>query len=62
MLGVLAVSRGGLTDSAYVKDLKVRGQDEARQEEVSGILAKWIAGEKEFEAQAVSATGADLCR
>jgi len=66
MLGVLAVSRGGLTDSAYIKDLKTRGQDEARQEEVSGILEKWIAGEDAFHAQGGAAAappaGAELCR
>lgn len=66
MLGVLAVSRGGLTDSAYIKDLKTRGQDEARQEEVSGILGKWIAGEDAFNAQGGAAAappaGAELCR
>lgn len=52
--GVLAISRGGLTDSAYIKDLKVRGQDEVRIECLTINLRQ--CSEKQLPA-ATGATG-----
>jgi len=45
MLGVMAVSRGGLTLEEYHADLVERGQDDARIQEVMGILGTWWAQE-----------------
>lgn len=45
LLGVISIRCGSRTRSEYVADLKERGQDEERQNEVNGVLEAWELGE-----------------